>query len=254
MRKTSACSAAVTTVACTGTRQDTQILHKNDTRDRTPGNFITTLRSWSCQDSNFPRRLFTLVPLKSAMQGLHKTQPFLNSVGGGRRRAWVSVLPVSLNSNQPHLFVCVCDRFLSGTALYHWSYRKGVQGGQQGLMNNWVVQNRPALPKSFKLPSHNTLQQITQKCPSGWMAAAAPVPACPALGLVLTSTTACTRYCCAATSAQPSTHTSEILTLNSPSQGRENFVETNFLWAGETFPVFHISQGWIPPPMDLKAQ
>lgn len=64
-----ACSANGTTVACTGTGRDTQLLHKNDTSDRRPGTVFTTLRSWPCQDSNFPRRLFTLVPLKSVYAG-----------------------------------------------------------------------------------------------------------------------------------------------------------------------------------------
>lgn len=106
------CSATVVTVACSGTRQDTQLLHKNDTRGRIPENLITTLRSWSCQDSNFPRRLFTLVPLKSIYIGVAQDTDFfflsfLNSVGGECTHAWVCMLSVSLNSNQARLFVCL---------------------------------------------------------------------------------------------------------------------------------------------------
>lgn len=72
-----ACSATVVTVPCTATRRDTELLHKNATRDRIPEVLITTLRSLSCQDSNFPRRLFTLVPLKSIYTGAARDNPSL---------------------------------------------------------------------------------------------------------------------------------------------------------------------------------
>lgn len=53
------------------------------------------------------------------MQGLHRTQPFLNSVGGEWVHGSVCYQRAS-TATDISLFVCVRDQCLSGTALYHW--------------------------------------------------------------------------------------------------------------------------------------